>query len=57
MFLRDVFVESFSVLMMNGGGGKVIPRLLSRNGGSYVIDEHLVLMALPLRASDILRNG
>ena len=45
--------------MMNGGGGGKF-MLRSRNGGSYVIDEHLVLMALhdvPLRAIDILRNG
>lgn len=44
--------------MMNGGGsGKFLLR--SRNGRSYVIDEHLVLMAFPLRAIDvdILRNG
>lgn len=43
------------MLMINGGGGKFTLR--SRNGGSYVIDEHLVLMAFPLRANDILRNG
>lgn len=36
-------------------GGRLMQR--SRNGGSYVIDEHLVLIALPLRAIDILRNG
>lgn len=41
--------------MINGGGGKLMLR--SRNGGSYVIDEHLVLMAVPLRAIDILRSG
>lgn len=42
--------------MINGGGGGKL-WLRSRNGGSYVIDEHLVLIALPLRAIDILRNG
>lgn len=41
--------------MINGGNGRLMHR--SRNGGSYVIDEHLVLIALPLRAIDILRNG
>lgn len=42
--------------MMNGGGGGKL-MLRSRNGGSYVIDEHLVFIAFPLRAIDILRNG
>lgn len=56
IFFRDVFAdESLSALMTNGGNGKFPPR--SRNGGSYAIDEHLVLMAVPLRAIDILRNG
>lgn len=54
--MRDVFAESVSVLMINGGGGGKL-RLRSRNGGSYVTDEHLVLMAVPLRAIDILRSG
>lgn len=56
-FFRDVFADepALSVLIINGGIGKF--PLRSRNGRSYVTDEHLVLMAVPLRAIDILRNG
>lgn len=43
--------------MTNGGNDAGKFPLRSRNGGSYVIDEHLVLIAVPLRAIDILRNG
>lgn len=43
--------------MTNGGNDAGKFPLRSRNGGSYAIDEHLVFMAVPLRAIDILRNG
>lgn len=57
MFFCDVFAESDSTLITNGGNDAGKFPLRSRNGISYVIDEHLVLIAVPLRAMDILRNG